>query len=95
MKTLAQSRRFALSLLCAAGLAAAGSLAHASELHDGKLRLDGSAARVGAVDPYTDGAAAVGPRDVYTDGARTLSKGYPQANGSHVADRRDAFSQGA
>lgn len=89
MKTLAHSRRFALSLLCAAGLAAAGSLAHAGELHDSTLRLDGAAARVGAVDPYTDGAAALGPRDVYTDGART------QASGSHVGDSRDAFSQGA
>ena len=95
MKTLAHSRRFALSLLCAAGLAAAGSLAHAGELHDGTLRLEGSAARVGAVDPYTDGAAAAGPRDVYTDGARTLNRDYPQTSASHVADSRDAFSQGA
>ncbi|CAG9180041.1 hypothetical protein CURE108131_12970 [Cupriavidus respiraculi] len=94
MKTLAHSRRFALTLLCAAGLSAAASLAHAGELHDSTLRLDGSAARVGAADPYTDGASAVGARDVYTDGARALNRHEAGAS-SHVADQRDAFSQGA
>lgn len=91
MKTLAQPRLLALSLLCAAGLTVAAASAHASPLasavHDG-------AARVGKIDPYTDGA--FGKRDPYTDGAFGPRSPYTDgARAEHVRDARDGFSQGA
>lgn len=91
MKTLAQPRLLALSLLCAAGFAVAATTAHASSLERG---IDAAAARVGKVDPYTDGA--FGKRDPYTDGAFSPRNPYTDgARSEHVRDARDSFAQGA
>lgn len=86
MKTLAQSRRLVFALLCASGLAVSALPAHALALD-----ADGSVAHVGKADPYTDGA--VKTADPYTDGA--FGKRDTFSEGAHVADRRDAFGQGA
>lgn len=94
MKTLAQPRFLAMSLLCAAGFALAGT-AQASQLSTGQLRLDGSTARVGAVDPYTDGAGKGAPRDPYADGARALDSRNPFVDGARVDEARDRFTDGA
>lgn len=94
MKTLAHSRRLSLALLCAAGLSLTAGAVHASQLDSDLLRLTGSAAHVGKVDPYTDGA--FGKRDPYTDGAFGPRSPYTDgARGEHVSDARDRFSQGA
>ncbi len=55
MKTLAQRRNLATSVLCALGLTlAVASGAHAATPVSDLARLDGSTARVGNVDPYLD-----------------------------------------
>ncbi|MGH8785709.1 MAG: hypothetical protein ACREYA_11580 [Cupriavidus necator] len=81
MKTIAQRRSLALSLLCAASLSFAAAAAHASEPVSDIARLDGSIAHVGKADPFLDGAR-LGKADPFTDGAKTT-------------DRRDAFTDGA
>jgi hypothetical protein len=106
MKTLAQRRNLAVSVLCAIGLSlTAASVAHASEPVSDLSRLDGSIGRIGKVDPYLDGAK-VGKFDPYTDGAKlgkvdpftdgaNLGKRDPYTDGANIQDARDAFTQGA
>ncbi|BDB26200.1 hypothetical protein Tamer19_26010 [Cupriavidus sp. TA19] len=96
MKTLAQRRSLALSLLCAAGLSFAAVAAHASEPVSDIARLDGGIAHVGKVDPFLDGAHGFrdGRRDPYTDGARQ-GKADPFTDGASITDRRDSFTEGA
>ncbi|KWR87622.1 hypothetical protein [Cupriavidus sp. IDO] len=103
MKTLAQRRNLAVSVLCAIGLSlTAASVAHASEAVSDLSRLDGSigkvdpyldGAKVGKFDPYTDGAK-LGKVDPFTDGAN-LGKRDPFTDGANIQDARDAFTQGA
>ncbi|MFJ4293699.1 hypothetical protein ACIP1U_28620 [Cupriavidus sp. NPDC089707] len=93
MKTLAQRRSLALSLLCAAGLSFAAVAAHASEPVSDIARLDGSIAHVGKVDPFLDGAR-IGRADPYTDGAKQ-GKVDPFTDGAAITDRRDSFTEGA
>ncbi|SCV02362.1 conserved exported hypothetical protein [Cupriavidus necator] len=81
MKTIAQRRSLALSLLCAVSLSFAAAAAHASEPVSDIARLDGSIAHAGKADPFLDGAR-LGKADPFTDGAKTT-------------DRRDAFTDGA
>ncbi|CAJ94971.1 hypothetical protein CMPELA_19805 [Cupriavidus necator] len=81
MKTIAQRRSLALSLLCAVSLSFAAAAAHASEPVSDIARLDGSIAHAGKADPFL-GGARLGKADPFTDGARTT-------------DRRDAFTDGA
>lgn len=93
MKTLAQRRNLALSLLCAAGLSFAAVAAHAAEPVSDISRLDGSIGHVGKVDPFLDGAR-IGRPDPYTDGARQ-GKADPFTDGASITDRRDSFTEGA
>ncbi|MCY1204564.1 hypothetical protein D3C81_1803080 [compost metagenome] len=93
MKTLAQPRSLALSLLCAAGLSFAAVAAHASEPVSDIARLDGSIAHAGKADPFLDGAR-IGRADPYTDGAKQ-GKADPFTDGAAITDRRDSFSEGA
>ena len=93
MKTLAQRRNLATSILCALGLTlAAASGAHAAAPVSGLARLDGSIARVGNVDPYLDGAK-LGKVDPFTDGAR-IDKRDPFTDGARI-DKRDPYTDGA
>ncbi|WP_011301680.1 MULTISPECIES: hypothetical protein [Cupriavidus] len=107
MKTLAQRRNLATSVLCALGLTlAAASGAHAASPVSDLARLDGSIGRVGNVDPYLDGAK-LGKVDPYTDGAKlgkvdpftdgaNLGKRDPYTDGARtVQESRDAFTDGA
>ncbi|MBP0621037.1 hypothetical protein [Cupriavidus consociatus] len=93
MKTLAQRRNLALSLLCAAGLSIAAAAAHASEPLSDIARLDGGIAHVGKADPFLDGAR-IGRADPFTDGARQ-GKVDPFTDGAAITDRRDSFTEGA
>lgn len=93
MKTIAQHRSLALSLLCAIGLSLAGAAAHAAEPVSDIARLDGSIGHAGKADPFLDGAR-VGRADPYTDGAR-LGKMDPFTDGARITDRRDTFTEGA
>ncbi|WP_420998112.1 hypothetical protein ACKI2N_033885 [Cupriavidus sp. 30B13] len=80
MKTLAQPRTLATTLLCAIGLSLAAASAHASTPVSDLARLDGSIGR--KVDAFTDGARTT-QRDAFTDGARSVS------------EPRSSFSDGA
>ncbi|MEM5430934.1 hypothetical protein [Cupriavidus oxalaticus] len=93
MKTLAQRRNLALSLLCAAGLSFAAAAAHASKPVSDIARLDGSSAHVGKADPFLDGAR-IGRADPFTDGAKQ-GKVDPFTDGAAITDRRDSFTEGA
>ncbi len=94
MKTLAQTRCTALTLLCAAGLALGGiASAHAAAPVSDLARLDGSIGHVGKADPFLDGAK-IGKPDPFTDGAR-IDKRDPFTDGANVVDKRDAFTDGA
>lgn len=92
MKTLAQPRRLAFALLCAAGLSLSATALHATTLDRDVLRLEGASMHVGNADPYTDGARTV---DAYTDGARSVDAYTDGARADHVSDGRDRFGQGA
>ncbi len=107
MKTLAQRRNLATSVLCALGLTlAAAAGAHAATPVSDLARLDGSIARIGKVDPYLDGAklgkvdpytdgAKLGKVDPFTDGAK-LGKVDPYTDGARgIHEARDAFTEGA
>ncbi|QOT79773.1 hypothetical protein [Cupriavidus basilensis] len=92
MKTLAQPRTLAVSLLCAIGLSMAAASAHASTPVSDLARLDGSIGRT--VDAFTDGARN-GPRDPFTDGARSGPRD-PYTDGARgVNEPRSSFSDGA
>lgn len=83
MKTLAQRRNLAVSVVCAVGLTlATASAASAATPISGLARLDGSIGHVGKADPFTDGAR-LDKRDPYTDGARSIQ------------EARDTFTDGA
>ncbi|TDF61871.1 hypothetical protein [Cupriavidus sp. L7L] len=97
MKTLAQPRNLALSLLCAAGLSFAAAAAHASEPVSDIARLDGGIAHASKADPFLDGARYAfrnGRADPFTDGARQ-GKVDPFTDGAAITDRRDSFTEGA
>lgn len=91
MKTLAQPRTLAVSLLCAIGLSMAAASAHAGTPVSDLARLDGSIGRT--VDAFTDGARN-GPRDPFTDGARSGPRD-PYTDGARgVNEPRSSFSDG-
>ncbi|MGO4332042.1 hypothetical protein AB4Z48_33060 [Cupriavidus sp. 2TAF22] len=92
MKTLAQPRTLAATLLCAIGLSLAAASAHASTPVSDLARLDGSIGR--QIDAFTDGARQ-GPRDPFTDGALTGQRDAFTDGARSVSDARSSFSDGA
>ncbi|MDF3834900.1 hypothetical protein P3W85_18330 [Cupriavidus basilensis] len=92
MKTLAQPRTLAATLLCAIGLSMAAASAHAATPVSDLARLDGSIGRT--VDAFTDGARN-GPRDPYTDGARIGQRDVFSDGARGVNEPRSSFSDGA
>jgi len=92
MKTPAQTRSIAISLLCAIGLSMAASAAHAASPVSDLARLDGSIGHLGVRDPYSEGAR-IGNRDPFVEGARIGNRD-PYSEGANLGTR-DPYSEGA